>query len=330
VTKNERSANELQKLISKYPFSYYGMRLRSETAEYVWEWPYASKNENAEKESPFEEWILSSAHKNTWDRFIVLKEVGWSEESLLEIEALPQVQDPYLKAQLAKSFAGAKVYPPVIRYLNQAGDQADDLRSSAWVSLGFPKFYQEAVEKEAAKYNLSPFVILSLMRQESAFNPRAVSTSNAMGLMQMIPPTAREIAQDLKLKKVEIPRSLFVPELNIQMGTYYLGKLVKEFNQSVPMALAAYNAGPHRLKTFFRARNPKIEGLNLSLDPFAEIWMDELPWFETSYYVKAILRNYFIYQALDKGRVDLRKLIQEGLVLSPNSSAQVESQSKVH
>lgn len=325
VTKSDRAPVELQKLILKYPFSYYGMRLRSETADYVWQWPPIVTNEKPEAKT----WILSSAHKQTWDRFQVLKEVGWSEEALFEIEALPKVQDPHLKVLLAKSFAGAKVYPPVIRFLNQAGDQAEELRSAEWIALGFPQFHKEAVEKEAKKYNLSPWIVLSLMRQESAFNPRAVSTSNALGLMQMIPPTAREIAQDLKLKKVEIPRSLFRPELNIQMGTYYLGKLVKEFNQSVPMALAAYNAGPHRLKTFFRARNPKIEGLNLSLDPFAEIWMDELPWFETSYYVKSILRNYLIYQALDEGRVDLRKVIQEGLVLSPNSSAQVQSQSKV-
>lgn len=322
ASQNERAKEEVQKLLRKYPFSYYGIRLQSELSKGSWDWPQAQANGGDSGKNKIKPWILSSAHFAIWKRFQILREAGWADEALIEIEALPQAKDPLLKAQLARAFAQAEAYPVAIRFLNQAGDESEELRSREWVAVGFPKYREKIIEAEAKKQGLDPLILLSLIRQESAFNAGAISTSNALGLMQIIPPTAREIAQDLNLRNIEIPRSLFLPEINIQMGSYYLGKLVREFNSSVPMALAGYNAGPHRLKTFFRSRTSDLQTLKLSSDHFTELWIDELPWFETSFYVKAIVRNFMIYRSLDEGRVDVQKIIEQGLVLSPKSSAQ--------
>ena len=134
-----------------------------------------------------------------------------------------------------------------------------------------------------------------------------------MGLMQMIPPTADEIAHKLKMK-VQIPDDMYRPEVNVPMGTFYVSEMLRQFSQNVPMALAAYNAGPVRLKSWLELR-PEIAALreNHSSEPIDELWFDELPWTETSFYVKAILRNVLIYQSIDKGPVTLKPVFWSDL-----------------
>lgn len=118
--------------------------------------------------------------------------------------------------------------------------------------------------------------------------------------------------------KINIPEDLFVPDINIRMGTYYIAKMIKQFGGNVPMGLAAYNAGPTRMQIFVKAR-PEVELLTKkpSSDAWDELWMDEVPWFETSFYVKAILRNTMMYKVLERSsekNPDLRR-VQYGSVL---------------
>ncbi|MCM2282661.1 MAG: lytic transglycosylase domain-containing protein, partial [Bdellovibrionaceae bacterium] len=137
-----------------------------------------------------------------------------------------------------------------------------------------------------------------------------VSLSNAMGLMQIIPPTAREIAQDLKMGELAFPDDMFIPAQNIRMGAYYLAKVIKKVNGHVPLGLASYNAGPHKVERWMKSR-PSLSGLTTlrSSNPDDELWFDELPWDETSFYVKAILRNLMLYRVLEKGRIELKNPI---------------------
>ena len=133
-----------------------------------------------------------------------------------------------------------------------------------------------------------------------------MSPSNAYGLMQMIPPTAREIAGDLKLGKLILPDDMFQPQRNIVMGTYYLARLINRYQGNIPLGLASYNAGPARIDRWLRAR-PTLKNVitTKSSDPDDEIWFDEIPYGETNYYVKAILRNILLYRVLDQGRVEV-------------------------
>ncbi len=101
------------------------------------------------------------------------------------------------------------------------------------------------IELVSRKYSISPDMILALIQTESSFDPRALSDQGAMGLMQLLPSTAREVARELNIRWTG-DTILWDPPTNIEMGTYYLKSLISRFN-NVETALAAYNHGPTRI-----------------------------------------------------------------------------------
>jgi soluble lytic murein transglycosylase len=125
------------------------------------------------------------------------------------------------------------------------------------------------------------------MREESALDPRALSPAGAVGLTQLMVPTAQETARQLRLGKVTRDR-LADPSLNIRLGSSYLGGLVRRFEGSIPLALAAYNAGGGAVSRWLELRR------GLELDEFVE----EIPVEETRGYVKRVLRSYAAYRLL--------------------------------
>jgi soluble lytic murein transglycosylase len=156
--------------------------------------------------------------------------------------------------------------------------------------LFYPVNYESIIEREAAKYQIDPFLIMSLIRQESAFNPKAVSPANAHGLMQLLPSTARRLARGMKLPRPSTAR-LHDPEVNIQLGMRYFSDLLKQFGGQTEKVLASYNAGEHRVESWMS------EGTYADSAEF----VDTIPFSETRNYVKIINRNYFFYKALYGG-----------------------------
>ena len=154
----------------------------------------------------------------------------------------------------------------------------------------YPVNYENIIQREAAKYQIDPFLIMALIRQESAFNPKAVSPANAHGLMQLLPSTARRLAPGMKLPRPSTAR-LHEPEVNIQLGMRYFSDLLKQFDGQTEKVLASYNAGEHRVESWMS------EG---SYADSAE-FVDTIPFSETRNYVKIINRNYFFYKALYGG-----------------------------
>ena len=316
---NPRAVEESRKVVDSFPFSYYGIRLRSELQNGNFEWPFASKSLLGVKGKLH----LNASQKKAWDRMQWLRANGWTLEAQTEAQSLGIPSDPTMKVLLAQELSKVEAFPSVIKLLNDAGDLSPDLRSAEIVQLGMPKTFQDIINKEAKKRSLNPILVRSLIRQESAFFPKAVSSSNALGLMQLIPPTAKEVAQDLKISQLDIPDDVFSPPTNVQLGTAYLSRLIKQFDGSVPLALASYNAGPRRIQTFLRSRNEvKTQAQKVSSDPWDEMWIDELPWSETTYYVKAILRNAILYKTLEQHRISLQGVLWQDLVLGPISTAE--------
>jgi soluble lytic murein transglycosylase len=162
----------------------------------------------------------------------------------------------------------------------------DAENARAW-RIAYPPAYRDAVRRWAPPAGVPVDLVQALMREESALDPRALSPAGAIGLTQLMLPTAQELARQLKLGKVS-KGALADASLNIRLGSRYLGELVRRFDGSIPLALAAYNAGGGAVSRWLETRR------GLEVDEFVE----EIPVEETRGYVKRVLRSYAAYWLL--------------------------------
>lgn len=161
----------------------------------------------------------------------------------------------------------------------------------------YPLSYLDKVREECLVRNLDPALVLAVIRAESFYQNQALSGSNAMGLMQIIPSTGRMVAKNLKLKSYKTS-DLFYPSTNIRLGVWYLEHLLTQFNGTFPLALAAYNAGPTRVRRWIN----KTDGSDL------EEFIEHIPFSETRNYVKKIIGYYYTYRLIYNGEVSLFNL----------------------
>jgi soluble lytic murein transglycosylase len=155
-----------------------------------------------------------------------------------------------------------------------------------WEAL-FPRPYWTDLKKFSVANGLDPYLVASLIRQESEFNPAAVSRANAVGLMQLLPKTGKLVARQEKLKRYYASQ-LYTPAVNLQLGTRYFKGMVDQFGGSFEYALAAYNAGSDRVE----------EWLGQGKYRDAPEFVESIPFTETREYVQAILRNASVYKQL--------------------------------
>ena len=152
----------------------------------------------------------------------------------------------------------------------------------------FPEPYWSIIKAESAKNNVDPYLVASLIRQESEFNPSVISYANAWGLMQLLPSVGRSLAKQEGLTHFQTFQ-LLDPETNIRLGTKYLKQTLDKFGGVPEYALAAYNAGDSRVQDWQAA------GPYSGMDEFVE----SIPFTQTREYVQAILRNIEIYREID-------------------------------
>jgi len=159
----------------------------------------------------------------------------------------------------------------------------------------FPEPWWDTIKTESAKNGLDPYLVLSLMRQESEFDPSVISYANAYGLMQLLPITGKVLAREEGMSNFQ-PFQLLNPEINIELGTRYLKQMMDKFGGVQVYALAAYNAGDNRV-TDWEAAGPYS-----GIDEFVE----SIPFTQTRDYVQAILRNEETYRAIDEAAAQAR------------------------
>lgn len=153
------------------------------------------------------------------------------------------------------------------------------------IEVRFPLSYADKILENSALNNLNPVIIYGLIRRESAFNEKAHSPTGARGLMQIMPRTGRNIAKNLN-ERWRGNNSLYNPVTNLKYGSYYYQKLLNKFDGHYAIALAAYNAGPSRVKKWL----PKTESIS------ADVWIETIPYKETREYVINVLAYALIYQ----------------------------------
>jgi soluble lytic murein transglycosylase len=151
----------------------------------------------------------------------------------------------------------------------------------------YPLAFWQLIQQKAQQRGLDPYLVLALIRQESLFDARARSPAAALGLMQLLQPTAARVAKQIGIA-VPTPGMLFDPDVNLTLGTQYLKDLLARYSNNRQKAIAAYNAGESAVDRWEK---------EISTDDIEE-FVERIPYVETRGYVKLVLRNQQIYKSL--------------------------------
>ena len=155
-----------------------------------------------------------------------------------------------------------------------------------WQCL-YPRGHWPVVSEQAVKQGLDPFLVTAVIREESAFAPRAVSRAGARGLMQLLPQTAEQVARQYRVP-LGGSAPLDAPEVNIRLGTIHLAELLRDHGGSLSLALASYNAGQQHVRRWLQRFRFADE----------EEFTEDIPYTETRNYVKRVLGSYQRYSTL--------------------------------
>ncbi len=153
----------------------------------------------------------------------------------------------------------------------------------------YPLKYEESIIKYSFQYNLDPHLVMAVIWVESKYEPKATSRKDARGLMQIIPPTGRWIAKEIKMETYS-DDLLYDPDTNIRMGCWYLSYLLEVFDGDVELALAAYNGGMGNVRKWLKDTRYSKDGTKLDFIPFKE----------TSQYIDRVAKAYEQYKKLYK------------------------------
>ena len=200
-------------------------------------------------------------------------------------ESWGALAEAQIYASFGETYRAMKALKRALPYATSAPINSIPL---AYWRILFPEAWWDTIKTESAKNGLDPYLVASLIRQESEFNPSVISYANAYGLMQIEPSAGKSLARQEGLTNFQTYQ-LLNPEINIRLGTRYLKQLIDRFGGVQEYALGAYNAGESRIVDWQSA------GPYHGIDEFVE----SIPFTQTRDYVQAILRNEEIYRGID-------------------------------
>ena len=213
-----------------------------------------------------------------------LAEISLHHLAVVELDEIKNQMswDPALRMTLIREYVRNRGFDRSVKLAKQLTDPSAELKR-----YSYPLAYWETIQENAAKSGLDPYLILAMIRQESLFDPQALSPASAFGLMQLLPSTAGREAKRMGLPS-PASENLFDPDLNIMLGTQHLKGLLQLYSDNVVKAVAAYNAGKNAVDRWEREISASDE----------EEFIERITYRETRLYVKLVLRNYRIYKEL--------------------------------
>ncbi len=187
----------------------------------------------------------------------------------------------------------AQAYPDSLQVLQLFKDfktkhGEKELPRQFWINF-YPSAYSEYVKTEAGKYDLDPWLVKGLIRQESMYNARSLSPAGARGLMQIMPKTGKRLFDRIHPDQTFDRDFLFEPDINIRLGVRYLNNLTRKHKGNGVYILITYNAGPKVLNAWLK-RFSSIKD--------KDVFVESIPYPETRGYVKHVFRNHGIYKIL--------------------------------
>ena len=187
----------------------------------------------------------------------------------------------------------------------------------------YPFHYADEIIENAKDYNIDPLFVAAMIREESRYNAEVVSPAGARGLMQVMVPTGKAIAKEIKFPDFK-GEMLFNPKINIQFGTWYMSDLMRRFNNNCSLVAGAYNGGPNRIKGWLQKAKPeKVTNLSptsiisqIDIDEFVE----NIPIDETRRHIKKVMDSYSIYRYLYGKVIDDFEMKKPDLSITPELS----------
>jgi len=238
---------------------------------------------------PFDESIPAAAN-DRWVRAQALRIIAFDASAEQELKsAFFATGSPRLLFEAAQAafdqghFAAGMSYGRLI-VPSFDSRKFSDIPVNVWKTL-YPLPYEAALRREAARNDFDPMIAAGLIRQESTFQADAVSHANAVGLMQVLPKTAKLLAKQLKVRYVKT--KLFEPDYNLELGMLYIAGLLRQTG-APEYALAAFNAGEDRIAAWRAERN---------YEEIPEL-VESIPFTETRDYVQIVLRNAEVYRMI--------------------------------
>jgi soluble lytic murein transglycosylase len=293
-----QAADLLEALASEHPATYYGLLARIRL----------SQLDRARAERVLRKIVAPSESGPVWPLFagpmgddphflaaVELLRLGFPEPVSTELLAVDRArlsrQSVRLLVEVIAASGDARAAHSVARASLRADLSGKIRRESLFIwQIAYPNAFHDVVERHCRDANIDPYLLQALIREESALDPRAFSWAGALGLSQLMLPTAQGIARTLNISGVT-QESLLDPDLNLRLGSWYLGMLLKRFEGNKAEALAAYNAGATVVRLWRSSRTHQ------DLDA----WIEEIPIAETRSYVKRVMRSYNTYKLLYGG-----------------------------
>ncbi|MBW2542739.1 MAG: lytic transglycosylase domain-containing protein, partial [Deltaproteobacteria bacterium] len=272
--------DEYRTLATEYPLTYYGFRS-------------AARIHSGEVPEP-EPLDPGSSQLEERDlvRARILLEAGMRAEARAELDRLyPRVRGLTDRLNLAQLYADSgDFYRPELLMVEAYGERLAGLPAPADLEVWWHAWPTPFVDlfREVAESGIrvEPGLVYAVMREESGYRPDVVSVSGARGLLQIMPETGERLAQRESLEAFS-PDDLFVPSINIRLGSSYLEQLMTRFDGRKSAAIASYNAGPEAVSRWL------VEG-----PPEDDEWVEAIPYDQTREYVKRVLRSLEAYRAL--------------------------------
>ena len=234
--------------------------------------------------------LIPAAASDRWARAQALRTIAFDASAEQELKnaffatGSPRFLLEAAQAAFDQGHFGAGIAYGRIIVPNFDARKFDEVPITAWKVL-YPFPYEAAVRREAAKNDFDPMVAVGLMRQESTFQADAVSSANAIGLMQVLPKTGRLLAKQLKVRYSR--NKLFEPDYNLELGMRYIAGLLRATG-APEYALAAFNAGEDRIAAWRAERN---------YEEIPEL-VESIPFTQTREYVQIVLRNAEVYRMI--------------------------------
>ena len=279
MNKQKEAKTIYKQLIEKDPLSYYGFLAHYKlgmTIQINEKKNFLKSKDHAEYTIP--QWLLSLDEIDSALEFLQYKSKQYQTDKNKKTDNW---------SILFYYMAKARSYFPLFQMVGKLPLEERTEFFKYYADLMFPIIYKKEVEKNAQQLNLKKEIIYALIRQESAWNPKARSPADAFGLMQIRPPVAKKIARQNGISYKNV-YDLYNPKKNILLGSLFLKQLFNKYDSQFILTMAVYNAGRTAVRYWLK---------NITLtDPLS--FIEEIPYEETRTYVRLLIRNFIFYKLL--------------------------------